>query len=629
MSEKNLSQDSLSLSNSTNATNVSFSESLLLDINNLNNKNIVIITKNLEQKIPDILSFLQNNSNLAVNKKIIVKYLQNLFLSIKINSEVFLRKYSSEKNRLNLYQIIIEQYITYTNINNSKNDENDYRKELFNLFEILLSQVTLNRESYHYILSFLLKFINEKNNFPKIKKEEEEQNEEEFHLTAEHLTRILLLLQKFYQFLDGSKMSLNYFFFYGESESSITIQNKNSIKDNKKLLTLEDNLCILLFIKVFPSEYIKSAYSNTTFNLLELKFNEKCKDKDITINIDMENNLFTNFIPDKLGKLSEYDTNWLLIKFKKKKKIKVKIYLNGRKIYYKKDKDKEKDKDKDKEDIKEIILFKNFIGICYNFLIFKTKKKEVYPKFLENEVKRNNLESIYEIIKDENIKKSCIPKDKTNYYNGFINEELLFPFIKTEFIKDEIEPNLLNKFFNDQNPYINNNEIKDFLEKIIAIYVPSRTVIPSSCKNYNLLNTPQLIIEDSINGLDAEFNTKNPSLNGLHVYKRMIEDFGPIGGLNNLLPIIEIMTRYTELLTKENLGIFLDMLISIFVPQYQKALLKEKNSNFFLYLSYFFEKIPESFYDSSLIGIFKSISSFLTTQINENNSFTRISTFIF
>ena len=120
MSEKNLSQDSLSLSNSTNATNVSFSESLLLDINNLNNKNIVIITKNLEQKIPDILSFLQNNSNLAVNKKIIVKYLQNLFLSIKINSEVFLRKYSSEKNRLNLYQIIIEQYITYTNINNSK-----------------------------------------------------------------------------------------------------------------------------------------------------------------------------------------------------------------------------------------------------------------------------------------------------------------------------------------------------------------------------------------------------------------------------------------------------------------------------------------------------------------------------
>ena len=69
------------------------------------------------------------------------------------------------------------------------------------------------------------------------------------------------------------------------------------------------------------------------------------------------------------------------------------------------------------------------------------------------------------------------------------------------------------------------------------------------------------------------------------------------------------------------MGNFFDILISVFVPQYQKALIKEKNSNFFLYLSYFFEKIPKNLYDSSLIGIFKSISSFLTTQINENNDF--------
>ena len=375
-----------------------------------------------------------------------------------------------------------------------------------------------------------------------------------------------------------------------------------------------------MFIKVFPSEYIKITYPNTTFRLLELKFNEKNKDKDISIDIDMDNNLVASFMSGTNAKLSEHDTNWLLIKFKKKKRIKVKLYLNGRKIYYKKDKDKDKDKFKDKEEIKEIVLFKNFIGICYNFMIFKTKKKEIYPKFLENEAKRNNIESSYNITKEENTKKVLMPVNRTNYYNGFINEELLFPFTKTE-LKDEIEPNLLNYFFNDYSSYPNNNDIKDFLDKLIAIYVPTRVIIPSSCKKYNLLNTPQLILEDSINGLDAEFNTKNPALNGLHLYKRMIDDFGPIGGLNNLLPIIEIMTKYTELLTKENLGIYFDMLISIFVPQYQKALLKEKNSNFFLYLSYFFEKIPENLYDGSLIGIFKSISSFLTTQINENNYF--------
>ena len=151
--------------------------------------------------------------------------------------------------------------------------------------------------------------------------------------------------------------------------------------------------------------------------------------------------------------------------------------------------------------------------------------------------------------------------------------------------------------------------------------MPTRVIIPPSCNNYTINNTPQLILEDSVNGLEAEFSTRNPSLNGVHIYKRMIDDFGPIGGLNNLLPILEIMAQHQELLNKDNLGNFFDILISVFVPQYQKALIKEKNSNFFLYLSYFFEKIPKNLYDSSLIGIFKSISSFLTTQINENNDF--------
>ena len=610
MTEKTASLESVSYTNSTNG---SFSESFIQDINLLKSKNVMIISKNFEQKIPDLLSYIQNNSNLAINKISIIKYLQNLFLTININSEIFLRKLSSEKEKLNLYQIIIEQYISYTNSANFPTDESDYRKELLNLFGILLSQVTINRESYHYILTFLLKYINEKNNHFNLKENEQEENDD-FHLTAEHLSRILMLLQKFYQFLDQNILSLNYFFFSADSDSCITIQNKNSPKDNKKLLGLEDNLCILMFIKVFPSEYIKTIYNNTEFNILELKLNDK--NKNISINIDMENNLTTNFTDGGLAKLLENDTNWLLIKFKRKKRIKVKMYLNGKKIRYK----KEKDKEKDKEEIKEILLFKNFIGICYNFLIFKTKKKEIFPKFLENEIKRNNIENRTAIKQEDKSKKILLPENRTNYYNGFINEELSFPFIKNE-LKDEIEPNILNHLFQDKNNYINKDDIKDFVEKLISIYMPTRVIIPPSCNNYTINNTPQLILEDSVNGLDAEFSTKNPSLNGVHIYKRMIDDFGPIGGLNNLLPILEIMTQHQELLNKDNLGNFFDILISVFVPQYQKALIKEKNSNFFLYLSYFFEKIPKNLYDSSLIGIFKSISSFLTTQINENNDF--------
>ena len=597
-------EDSISPSKSTN---ISLSKIILQDINNYKNKNIHILSKSFEQKIPDILYFLQNNLNLAVNKIQIIKYLQELFTTVNMNSEIFLRKNSSDKEKLNLYEIIINQYICYTNSSNFQKDEEDYRNELIILFDILLAQVNINRETYHYILSFVLKYINQKNNnlsivSKNINENEEKEDYDEFKLTADHLTRVLTLLQRFYQYIDINKQSLNYFFFSGESDSSIIIQNKNSHKDNKKLLTLEDNLCVLMFIKVFPSEYIKTVHSNTTFNLLELKFNEKNKDKDISINIDSENNLITNFTSEKLAKLTENDTNSLLIKFKKKKKIKIKLYLNGKKICY--NKDKEKEKDRDKEEVKEIVLFKNFIGICYNFMLFKTKKKEIFPKFLENEFKKYN--------------KELNPLSKVNY-NGFINEESLFPFIKSD-LKDEMEQNILDNLFITKR-IINNNDIRDFLDKVIAIYIPSRVIIPSSCKNNILNNTPELIIEDSINGLDAEFITKSPALNGVHIYNRIINDFSSIGGLNNLLPIIEIMTQYNELLTKKNLGNFFVILISVFSPQYQNALAKEKNSNFFLHLSYFLEKIPEEFYDNSLTGICKSISSFLTTQINESADF--------
>ena len=547
-------EDSISPSISTN---ISLSETILQDINNYKNKNIHILSKSFEQKIPDILYFLQNNLNLAVNKIQIIKYLQELFTTVNMNSEIFLRKNSSDKEKLNLYEIIINQYICYTNSSNFQKDEEDYRNELIILFDILLAQVSFNRESYHYILSFVLKYINEKNNnlsivSKNINENEEKEDYDEFKLTADHLTRVLTLLQRFYQYIDINKQSLNYFFFSGESDSSIIIQNKNSLKDNKKLLTLEDNLCVLMFIKVFPSEYIKTVHSNTSFNLLELKFNEKNKDKDISIKLDSENNLITNFTSETLAKLTENDTNSLLIKFKKKKKIKVKLYLNGKKIRY--NKDKEKEKDRDKEEIKEIVLFKNFIGICYNFILFKTKKKEIFPKFLENEFKKYN--------------KELNPLNKANF-NGFINEESLFPFIKSE-LKDEMEQNILDNLFITKR-IINNNDIRDFLDKVIAIYIPSRVIIPSSCKNNILNNTPELIIEDSINGLDAEFITKSPALNGVHIYNRITNDFSSIGGINNLLPIIEIMTKYNELLTKKNLGNFFVILISVFSPQYQIA----------------------------------------------------------
>ena len=55
---------------------------------------------------------------------------------------------------------------------------------------------------------------------------------------------------------------IRYFFFSGESNSSITISLKNSIKDDKKFISADENFSILMFLKVFPPVYIKAVHKN-------------------------------------------------------------------------------------------------------------------------------------------------------------------------------------------------------------------------------------------------------------------------------------------------------------------------------------------------------------------------------
>lgn len=77
-----------------------------------------------------------------------------------------------------------------------------------------------------------------------------------------------------------------------------------------------------MFIRVFDSDQVKLAYPNSSFNILELRFNEKNKDKDVFIGLDNNNYLITNYNPEPIAKLKQYDTNCLLIKLKKKEKNK-------------------------------------------------------------------------------------------------------------------------------------------------------------------------------------------------------------------------------------------------------------------------------------------------------------------
>ena len=234
--DRGINEDSIISSSTSN----SFTDSLIQDLSKI--KNNFLISKGTEQKIVDILAYLQSDTNLASNKIPILKYLQSLFSKVDFNSEIFLRKFINDKEKMNLYQIIIYQYVLYTNPGNSKTEEENYRSELQSLFILLLSKVTIHRETYHYILSFLIYFINQKNISNNINKKKNLSNninndiQEDYpiiNINSEHLSRVLELLKNFYKYIQPYSETYNYnYFFLVENQIVVLLFRIRKIQKN-------------------------------------------------------------------------------------------------------------------------------------------------------------------------------------------------------------------------------------------------------------------------------------------------------------------------------------------------------------------------------------------------------------
>ena len=611
----------------SSSTSISIStEPIIQDITK--GQNAYIIQKSIEQRIPEILSYLQTDSNLANNKISILKYLQSLLFSVEFNSEILLRKTINEKEKLNLYKVIIQQYIFYTNIGNKKEDEENYRSELQNLFLMLLSQVILDKDSYHFILSPLINFINRKNILNSTKKNSAGgnsfiENDSNINLKPEHLKRVLILLKYFYGYCNN-ECSINYFFFGGDSDSNITIPNKDiNLDKNKKILNLDETLCVMMFIKVLKSEYIKAVYPKINCKLFEMKFQDK--KEPICINIDMDNQLTSPTSKVPLIKLNENEMNCVLIKFntnKKKTIINCEIYVGINKVELPPISMIESEKEKNTKnniEIKEITLFKNFIGICSNIVVYKEKKNEGLPKFLLSDNERMKISSM----KNDsisNINENNRPSIHWNFPNGIFNEKLYKYFTQAEIV--EKQDNIIGKINLNNNKGYYNNYIEFLKNNLISIYIPTRYMIPVQNEEKTIQNTPQLILVDSIHGLNATFNTRNPGLNGLHIFPNLYEnDLGILGGITNLIPILELMLEHNEFLNSENFYLFFELItIYVFSPKFQKALAKDK-SNFFKNLSYFLERIPEKFFNDVLAENFKAILVFLCPPDEPNKNY--------
>ena len=566
---------------SDKSNNYSFSDNILQEIKS---NEISVITKNFQPKIQQILEYLQNISNPVSSKVIILKYIENLFDKINFNAEIFLKK--SKKLNLNLFQVIINQYIT------NKEENEEYLTQLEYLFVFLLSRVTFDREAYHYMFSFIINYINQCNN--------NLNNITNNNFNSEQLSKILLLLKLYYQSAQSIDEPYNYLYFNGDPDTYIDIYLKGNDNFYKKF-SKSHEINILFFIKLVPkviAKQINPEFCSTILDIcIESKDDKKNKkQKNIIISIDKDYFLCTSYTSKNLGELPENKMISILVKVNLKELTNTEIFIDNEKREISKDiiiPDRESKSNKNDNKIKKLRFFQNFAGICSNIIIYKEHdnyKKFGLPKFF--------------LSSDSKKEKANI---KNIFVNGIYKEELFNILIKSELFDkvDNTSYNQINCSTNEKMEENDIKDIKDFLENnLISIYLPNRNMLLENNENYKII-----ILKDSINGIDAQFYTKTPQLNDVHLFKRFSEDFEPFGGLNHFLPIIELMTQNNNLLENENLFKFFGLISSVFTPSYN--LKNENNSNFFFNLSYFLEKIPEKYFDEQLCSKLTSISTSL------------------
>ena len=535
-------------------------DKIYLDIDNWKKKNIKIITQDMEDKISNMLSLLDNNSEKIENKLKIFNFFHYLFTEIQYNMDIINNFTSS--NNLSLYTICIKEFF------NSNSENEKYKNEILSVLDLLIKNLTCNHEVYEYLFSLITHYINILNN------NEEKENENDI-LTSDKFHNFLVLISYFYLVRSNFDFLTNYLYFNGNPDCEIKVNNKNQILNfqNEEIL----NILIFFFLKLNPEEN-KQLFSKNISKLINIKLSNG---NNIFLNIDMENILTGSFTHDTLYQFKKNEINSILLKCQNKNgNLKLEIYINNKKIDYKLDKEISLISDKKISDIEYLSFFKSFTGICTSIIIYKNDYNNNTLKIFEN-------------------------KEKNIYRYGIFNEELLNKFNKNDLltyfkysiIEDNQEDTILyNTFYGN----------------LISIYIPSRFEIEEENEN-------RIFLRDSISLLDAELITENSKTIGIHIFEKKVNNLFSIDGINSLLPILEFMIENNEILTQKNLNEFFLILGNVFYSDNKNNILNQKEQEFFTCLSLFLEKIPDQFFNDDTKGIFLTLSNSIVNLLNEND----------
>ena len=577
-----------------------------------NPKNLLPILQSSE-KIVNIFQFLNDNKNQLKEKINFLSSLMSLF-----NENNYLIPFLIDRCYLkgyNLFEPLINMYL----------DKNISKEDLIKIEEIIklfIINVTIPKSVLEYIYQRLSIFFG---------KAEENDNKE--ILTEDLLIRYLNILELFY----GEQIPKDL-----EQNEMIDddIDNKprmNTIINKRGKTTHISNYKVKNYFYFNGKDSIlnfklnkSSSNVNSDFPTLEYGFS-------FIFWINLRKELFENYLnyfPSTIITLINIDIVGHKIKLILKNTYSLEVLLD--------------DKEVGKIELKETkFQFDEWNFICF-YLTQKIRGKSPSIKLIINDNKE-----LLSIILPDDFPLNEIINSISLFENlfGNVTSVLFFSFCLDIKVIDYLRSNITKGFF--KNKYLFNflyqNE-RDYFKNIQNYkYCNKYKKEKSSLKllNINLRNqnVKNLMVffcpftynkkENYIDDIFGHFRAIPGKNDGVNLYENNSKSILQLGGINNLLPIAELMF-YNEsksknisyplidkkILTESSFYEYLNVLKKIFINHHDN-LLEAYNKNFFSKLGLFFEKFPSNIYTEKILDILLEIGKeaflFSTDNTNENN----------
>ena len=530
--------------------------------------------------ISNLLIFLKDKKNSITEKAEIIFILLQLFKVNNILLPLFMRK--NIINIINLYEPLIDLYL-------SKDENiNEYKIFLEEFLKMIRNNITLTKAPIEYLFQKMSIYF------------ENKEAEVIERLNESQILKYLNLFKLFYTGGANEKNLLvktpsidviqnknqnikeikNYIYFNGKRSSISLALNQNSINANTDYPTLHYGLSFIMWIyidKNLIKKYQENNY-NSEIKLVVINISGeqiKLVLKDLYILQVSLNDSEVKNIHSTLIKVNDWNNLCFSILEKNNTKLPLKIYINS--VCHNTILTISKDFDTNST-INTIKLFENFIGKVTSFMII-TKGLEQKEAYYFSNTKK------YGFYKNKILFDFILSNEK-NYFSNCKNYKYY------EKYKSNRPINFYDLQFKKQN-----------VKNMIGIFCPF---------TYNKY-------ENQIDDIFGNFIGVLGENDGVNYFVNNSKTIRQLGGINNLLPIIELMystisksskIKYNlldkSILTQSTFYEYLNLIKNIIIDHDQN-LSHVIKSKFFASLSLFIEKLPDNLFTPKILEILLEI----------------------